>query len=479
MSDKDINIHIRAKNADAAKQKLDGVSESTKKIGDSARQGASGVGKLGESSRKTTGLVGGLLDRLAGFFSITAVIAAVTSAIRVQGQAIEENAQKAQDYQNKLLRLQFLGEMFKERPELRSEVADLAEFGRRDFAEVSDAWYNLRSKGGSMSAKQKDSIMREALEMGRTDPSMPLGTLVDMFSLYAKQTGQGDANRIQNVLQQTITEAGGSGADVARYMPQFLPIGISGGLSGSQSAGLWSYVTTQLADASIATTGLRATFMGLQGRGTPEAAKLLEGFGVTGDMNFMQKINTLSGAYHGGDLDLAAAEQIGGREGAAVLLSMLKNPQAMTRTIGSVVGSDRGDIDLTGSRIKDLFGSDEFARTEEDVRLLDIAIDNTRATDQNALKADKIRKISELEARKRGDPEAKIGLESWLQKKLVSIGVSPEVSYAATRNIGKKYIQAINPLFGPLKGYSDITRDIMKDIPAYDTVDACVKSIDS
>lgn len=421
--DNDINLHVKALGVEQAKEKLDTVGRSTEEVGEKtekaaarardaqgkfaqgAEQAADATEKLnaeaGKQSTAMTKLGGTVTAMAAKYVSITAAIAAVTKAIHAQTQAMEENAAMAAKQQNALLRLQFLGDLFKERPELRQEVQAMAEFGRRPVEQVADAWYNLRSKSGGLDDATQMSILREALEMGRTDPDLPLDTLVDMFSLYAKQSGVSDANRIQNVLQQTITDAGGSSADVARYMPQFLPIGISGGLTPAQSSGLWAYATTQLADASIATTGLRATFMGLQGRGNPEGQKMLEGMGITPDMDFFTKIGKLSGA----GLSLADAEQIAGREGAPVFLSLLNNPQAMMRTVGSVTGADRGDIDLTADKIKGLFGSDAVARNEEDLRLLQVSIDNIRASGDE-MEFKRRQKIMENVHRQSGMPEA-------------------------------------------------------------------------
>lgn len=425
MADKDINIHVNAK-ADEAKQKLDQVAASTRKVGDAGKEGARGVDAINKSAEKSGGLFSMLTGKLVGMVAGVASIQRVTRAIQEQTRALEENAAAAIKQQNANLRLQFLGDYYKEKPELRKEVAVLAEFGRRPFEEVADAAYNLRSKNAAMSEAQRMSIMTEALEMGRTDPSLPLNNLVDMFSLYAKQSGTGDANRIQNVLQQAITEAGGSGVDVARYLPQFLPVGTSGGLSGAQAAGLWSYVTTQFSDASTATTGLRATFMGLQGKGNPEAAKILDKFGVTGGMDFMQKIGTLSGAYQGGRFGLAEAEQIAGREGAAVFLSMLKDPAAMMRTIGNVVGADRSDIDITRAKIEGVLGSDAISKSEEDIRQFEINIENTRASDERALKIERLRKMQEAHLRKAGEPEWIVGYMDLMMKGMGTIGMEPE-----------------------------------------------------
>jgi len=414
MPDKDINIHVRAKDTEETNRKLKGVGRSARRVGDETAKSHK------HASRETDKATRSLSNMTQTcFVGARAIISGVTKAIQIQNEALREHAEIVTQQQNKLLRLQFLGSFFKERPELRQQVQTYAEFGRRPFEEVADAWYNLRSKGAGLTQPQKDSIMREALEFGRTDPSAPLDTLVDMFSLYAKQTRQRDANRIQNVLSQTITEAGGSTADVARYMPQFLPIGMSGGLTGPQAAGLWSYVTTQLADASIATTGLRSTFMGLQGRGSPEGQKFLQRAGITSGMGFMEKIQRLSQM----GLTLGQAEQIAGREGAPVFLSLLRDPQAMLGTISNVVGADRPDLDITRSNIEQLMSQDEIARMEEDMRLLAVSIQGQKAKDTRALQWGVHKRKLEQQMREQGVPEYQIRLRLWGE------GLKPVLGY--------------------------------------------------
>ncbi|MGH2271394.1 phage tail tape measure protein [Anaerohalosphaeraceae bacterium U12dextr] len=417
----DINIPVNlpgAKEAETDLQKLTAaIKELTEQTKKSAQANAAMDASSESSKAKTDGLIASIAKWTMSLLGIQKIINEVTRAIQLQSQAMEENARIAESQQNSILRLQLMGDYYTQRPELRAEVQALAEFGRRPFEEVAGAYYNLRSNAGNLTNAQQSAIMREALQMGRTDPSFPLDTLINMFTLYAKQTGSTDMNRVQNVLAKTIEAAGGTGADVANYMPQFLPIGMSGGLSGAEAAGLWSYVTTQTASPAIATTGLRATFLGLQGKGTPESAKLLAKYGVTEGMSFQQKIQTLADAYQSGTLDLAAAERIAGREGASIMLSMLRNPAAMMSTMSAVTAADRSDIDLTGQSIQGLMDKDETARREENIRLLNIQLANQRANDPEALRLIELKLKSELAARQSGASEYGI----WAQKKALDL----------------------------------------------------------
>lgn len=425
-----INIPVNlpgAKEAETDLQKLTAaIKELTEQTKKSAQANTAMDAATEGSKAKTDGMVASITKWTLGLFGVQKIISEVTRAIQLQTQALEENARVAESQQNKLLALQAMGSFYQERPELRSEVQALSEYGRRPFEEVAGAYYNLRSNAGNLTGAQQSDIMREALQMGRTDPAMPLDTLVNMFTLYAKQTGSTDMNRVQNVLAKTIEAAGGTGADVANYMPQFLPIGISGGLSGAEAAGLWSYVTTQTASPAIATTGLRATFMGLQGKGTPESAKLLKKFGVTEGMSFQQKIQTLAAAYQSGQLDLAAAEQLVGREGASIMLSMLRNPAAMMSTMSAVTAADRGDIDLTGQAIEGLMGSDPVARSEENIRLLNVAIANQKANDPEALRLKEIKLRQEYMLRSQGHSALDIAIGNWMVGGLGGVGFSAD-----------------------------------------------------
>jgi len=416
MPDKDVNIHVRAQEAEETKRKLESVADSTERMGQktevAGRAAAKGTGQAEEKVRSYAKAAA----------AATAVIAGLTAAIKSSSAAMEENAAIAERQQNALLRLQFLGGFFEERPELRKEVGALAEFGRRPYEEVANAWYNLRSKGAALSDTQRSGILREALEMGRTDPGLPLDTLVDMFALYAKKTGEGDANRIQNVLQETITQAGGSGADVAKYMPQFLPIGMAGGLSGAESAGLWSYATTLLGEASVATTGLKATFLGLEGKGTPEGQKLLKKLKIQPQMDFFAKLDMLGQAQQAGRFDLGSAEQLVGREGASILLDMIKDPGAVRATVDAVTAMDRGDIDLTSTRIEELMGADEVAMLEEDSRQLNIRIENLRGSDLNAMLWEKRIRQEEVKMRRLGYSEWNITAAKGVMRAMAGAG---------------------------------------------------------
>jgi hypothetical protein len=420
--DREYNIHVVAKEVEKTRQNLDtlavAVNNLTDKIDASNKKQADGYTK---AEAKGESLFGKLAKWAMGYVGVQTAISAVTKAIEINSRAMEENAAIIERQQQSLLRLQFLGDYYKERPELRKEVAGYAEMGRRSPEEVAGAMYNLRSKAGKLSETQQRDILTQALETGRTDPSMPLDTLVDMYSLYSKLTGATDANRTQNVLQRTIEQAGGTGADVANYMPQFLPIGLSGGLSGAESAGLWAYATTQTASPAIATTGLRATFMGLQGKGSPEGQKRLAELGIDPAMPFRTKIQILAKHYAAGKLSLADAEQIAGREGASIMLSLAQNPAAMEATIGSVVAADTGSMDITKDMITGLMGSDDVAKTEENNRLLKVATENQKAQDVEAVKIKEAIQANEYRNRKLGSGEVGIAVSQGIIKTAAAI----------------------------------------------------------
>lgn len=431
--DHDINLHIRARGVEETEKGIRDVRDGLEDYGDTAAQSGQKAGQAsGENERlsgsfdKTGVSIDDTVTKLgayaAGLLTVSAAIGAIKEAINAQIEAMKESAEIAEEHQRSLLALQYLGDYFKENKDLRKQVAAAAEFGVRPVPEVAEAWYNLRSKAANLTESQRMDILIESLEMGRTDPAVPLNTLVDMSSLYAKLSGQMDANRVQNVLQQTITEAGGSGDDVAKYMPQFLPVGMSGGLTPAQAAGLWAYVTTQVSEPSIATTGLKNVFLGLMGKGTPESQELMAAMGLSEDMHFTDKIGALSQRYQAGQFGLSEAQTLAGEEGASALLAMLKNSQDMQATIQRVEAADRGDIDLTRSKIEGLMGSDEIARLEEDNRRIRVMIENEKNSPE-ALRKENYLLRRELERRRGGSSEWEIIKEDKIDRALLGTGL--------------------------------------------------------
>lgn len=415
---KDINIHLKTQGAAQTKQQLEEVGGASQRVGETVgrggKRGADGMDKMSQSADKAQSRFGKLgasiKSWVVGLVGITAAISAITRAIRTQIQAIEEHARIASEQQKKLISLQAMGEFYKERPELRKEVAAYAELGRRPFEEVAEAWYMLRSQAGRLTGKQRGGIMTQALELGRMYPEAPLTDLVNMFALYTKATQGRDINRIQNVLLQTITEAGGGMGEVSKFMPTILGPAMAAGLTGPQAAGLWSYVTTLPEAGGVArgTVALRNIFLALQGKGTPESQKMLQQFGMAPGMGFFQQMQMLTAQRQAGRFGLPQAELLAGREGAAMLLGLMAQPQAMRETIANVVGAARGRRDITRETLEGIMGTDEFARLEEMRRLLNIQIANIKGGDPRALKWDVYFKEYEKGMREAGWPEAAI-----------------------------------------------------------------------
>ncbi len=430
---KDINIHIKTPGAKQAKQQLEGVGRASKQVGDKtshgARKGADGMDKLSQSATSTEGrfskLTRGLTTWVTGLLGITVIIAGVTKAIRVQGEALKEHAEIAAEQQKKLLALQAMGTFFEEHPEARKEVAAYAEFGRRPFEEVAGAWYALESKGAGLTKEQKAGIMREALELGRMEPESDLKSIVDVFSIYAKETRQKDINQVQNVIRQTLSQAGAELSQMGQYLPRFLSLGIAGGLTGAETAGLWAFATTRAPTPESATVGIRNIFAALQGKGTPESQKLLQGLGITPEMNIFQQLSALSAAQRGGRFGVPEAEVIAGRENIAVLLSMLTEPTAMMQTVRQVTGVARPDIDITGEKLKQIMGADKFARLEERGRQLDVEIQNIKGQNIKALEWDVYLKQYEKEMREAGTSEYIIEYQLWKFRQAAGFGAEP------------------------------------------------------
>jgi len=390
---KDINLHIKTPGADAAKKNLNDIGSAAKragtKAGEGGAKGARQVNKLGDAASKTKGkftkFTSGIKGWVAGLVGISTAITGITTAIRSQISAMKEHAEIARKQQTELLNLQYLGDLFKEKPELKKEVAALAEFGVRPFGEVSLAWYAMRSAGSDLPAKMRQDILKEALELGRTEPAADITGLAQLMVIYAKQTGQRDANVIQNVLKKTVEKATSDISQLGRYFPQFLPIGITGGLTGAETAGMWAAATGFIGEPSIATPAIRNVFLALQGKGTPESQKLLAGLGVTPKMDFWQQLQQLHVAQQSGKFGTKEAETLGGKESIAMLLSMASAPETVMTAVREITSAARPDVDLTKRAITELMGQDKMARMAEDSRRLDIEIENIKGRNEKAL----------------------------------------------------------------------------------------------
>jgi len=427
---KDVNIHLKTTGAQKTQADLDKTGQSAKDLGTDVQTG-SGQAKgaltgVGDAAKDTSTNVDNVTTKLLTYATAIAAvhtaIRKVTEAINLQKEAIREHASIAAEQQRNLVNLQYLGDFMKEHPEARKEVGAYAEFGRRDFAEVADAWYALESKGAGLSETQKQGIMKEALELGRQEPNADLKGIVEMFSLYMKETRQQDVNLVQNVLRQTVTLAGAEMSQVGQYMPQFMPIGMSGGLTGPEAAGLWAYATTKTKEPSRATVGLSNIFLSLQGKGTPESQELIGGLGITPEMDFFEKLERLATQRQQGTFGLPQAEMIAGKENSAILLSMLVDTEAMMQTIATVSEAARPDIDIVGDQIDTLLGQDKHARIEEEGRRVDVAIANIKGQDLKALGMRVLLKKRELSRRQKGRGDVSIALNNWIDETLLAGG---------------------------------------------------------
>lgn len=426
---KDVNIHVKTQGTDQAKRQLDEVGRSAKDVGDGARKGAKGVDELGTSASKSRGIFGKFVSdaaswmtKFAGFMTI---VMGFTKAVQAQSKAIEEHGNIAAAQQQKLLALMGMGTFYETHPEARKQVAAFAEYGKRPFEEVATAWYGLESKGAGLTESQKQNIMKEALELGRMEPEAGLTNIIDVLALYAKETRQKDANQIQNVIRQTLSQAGADVTQIGQYLPQFLSLGIAGGLTGAETAGLWAFATTRAPSPEKATVGIRNIFMALQGKGKPESQKLLQSLGISPDMTVFEQLTALSAARGAGRFGVPEAELLAGTENAAILMSMLTEPAAMMEIVRQVTAVDRPDIDITRQKLDRIMGTDKIARLEENLREQRIRVQNIKGRDVRALEWQALLAEYEAEMREAGVPEYIILLQLWKYRQAAAFGAEP------------------------------------------------------
>jgi len=220
--------------------------------------------------------------------------------------------------------------------------------------------------------------------------------------------------------------AGADLSEMGQYLPQFLPLGIAGGLTGAQTAGLWAYATTRTGSPEKATVGIRNIFMALRGKGTPESQELLQRLGIGPEMNIFEQLSALSAAQKKGGVGLTEAETIAGKENAALLMSMLTKPAAMMESVSDVTKADRPDIDIVKDKLNKIMGQDEIARLEEEGRQLGIEIQNIKGRDVKALKMNIFLKQYEKQMREAGVPEGLIGYQLRKYELAFAFGAEPK-----------------------------------------------------
>lgn len=403
MPDKDINIHIRGQDTEQTKRQVDEVGKSIEQLG---QKTAESTGQAAEKMSLWTSMLSKAGNYLLGIFGAAALIRETTAAIREQNEAMKEHADIALEQQNKLLRLQFLGDYYKEKPQLRKEVMAYAEAGRRPFEDVANAMYDLRNLGAGFTAKQQKEILDKSIELGRTIPQTPLNKIVQAMVFYSQQTEDKDFGRVQNILKQVFAEAGGEPAETAAQLSKFLPMGRAGGLTNEQATGVWAFATSQFPESGRATAGLGEIILALQGKGDSDSKRLLRRLGISPKATFLQQLQQLSEKQ----LNLKQIETITGARGAPILAALLQNPEMMMKAIGGITAAGESREDLTAKSIEGLYGQDEMARLEDLSRFLDIKIKDIKAMGTKDVRRAVGKKLQDLVYRKQTDSELTIRL---------------------------------------------------------------------
>ena len=415
MSDKDINIHVRARDTEQTKKQIGDVAGAAEQLGKKTSEGQRVAAESTVQATEKMSIFGSMLNKAANYvlalYGGVKAINAVTAAIKLQSDAIKEHADIALEQQNKLLRLQFLGDYYKEKPELRKQVMAASEAARRPFEDVANAMYDLHNLGTGLTDKQQQDILDKSIELGRTMPETPLNKIVQSMVFFAKQTKEKDVGKIQNIIKQTLTEAGGEPGEAAADLSKFLPLGLSAGMTAPEAAGTWAYITSQFPEAGRATTALSGIMMALQGKGTDDSKRLLRRLGISPGTPFLQQIQQLSQQQAAGKLHLKDIEELASTKEAPVLAALLQDPEAMMKTIESINTAGQSQENLTQKSIEGLYGQDEMARLEDMSRFLDISVTNLKAMDTKAVRLEVGKKLHETLLRKAGVPELAIGIE--------------------------------------------------------------------
>lgn len=393
MADKDINIHVKAQDVEKSKQDIDSFGQSVSNVGkmtqQTGQQASEGAEKLSFWATQLNNIKGYLLGMVGG----VAAINAVTEAVRRQRQEWEENARVITKQQEQILRLQFLGDYYKEKPELRKEVMAYAEIGRRPFEDVANAMFDLRNMGAAYTGPQREEILRRSLELGRIMPQAPLKDIVQSMILYSNAAKTTNFAAIENVLSKTLTKAEGEEAPIE--LAKFLPVATAAGLSGEQAAGLWSYAISQYPASGLATTALERMMLLLQGK-TPEARVAMGRLGITPQRPFMEQFNQLVAKQP----NLKQLEGIFDTRMAPVVLTLLQHPDMVRAAMSQATAAGQMPENLTQQSIQGLFGTDEMARLTDLSKFLDISIENLRGMNERSIRVQVGRKLQEATLRR-------------------------------------------------------------------------------
>jgi len=189
---------MEAGSADKAQQRLEA---NFRKMEASARTAARGQQFLATSINK---LWRSALYGVASYASVSAV----SGAIRGVTQEIERHIEKRSQFEKSLTPLLSSGDNIKNIGAVRKEIMGLGVTYRQSFDEMAKAKYNFESGSSNLPKRQRDQLMREAMEFSEAMGTTPQASMDMMLASYqnAKEELK-DMNQLQSKLVYTLEKS--------------------------------------------------------------------------------------------------------------------------------------------------------------------------------------------------------------------------------------------------------------------------------
>jgi hypothetical protein len=350
--------------------------------------------------------------------------AGLQRALAIIRQEIEQNVEASREFSDALLELMFLQETFGQQD--REYIGQVAGEAGRSPVEVARVFADIVSRRAQASPQEQRALLDQVLQSGMTTTA-PLASLAD--AMLTIQQMESDPQAAQNILFEGIRQAGV--ADPGRIAPlfgQFMATGVEvGGLSPGQAAGALAGATGMGMRPSRATTGLTNLVLGISGQGTPQGREIMERAGIDRS-EFLPALQQLSDAVQSGAISSEELEQIAGREGLAVT-AMLSDPERLRRFMGAVTaveGAAASPRDLTGERIREVFGADELARLNLIMKQEEAGVEAARSGDVRAMRIAAGRQALERHLIDEGYNPFRRDLQLWWYRAETALGRDPE-----------------------------------------------------
>ncbi len=394
-----------------------------------------------DTSAASAGRLGGVTGALTGrFASVGASLlgtGGLIAALGILGRDLEERTRQTRDFLDANLELQFLSDSFNGQE--RDFLASASIFGGQDPSETTRAFTQLKSRFPGQSDEALQGLFLEILETGRATTA-PLTPLTDAFSGLFQATG--DAQASQNILRETIIQAGQADPQVITTLlgkfigPGTGVLGLTAGESAGGVAGVTG-LTTQRPEEQV--QGLLTFLLNIKGKGTPDINEILEGAGIdrtSGDA--LEVASRVLDAVDRGKISIDQFETLTGREGIKIGSALLDPSRrtAFFEKVRKVAEQEFNTDDPTAQAIADQFQDDPRQALNFAIKQAETQAKVANSQDQGALEAALARQLLDNELKSRGKNAVSRFLAEKSFDTAAALGVGSEAATTVGANAG-------------------------------------------